>query len=362
MSDLNYTLLSAIGVIQSIVNAETGEILYLISDEAERWKSAVEVGHGIRFYQTLDEIGGKVRQVESLKTGAILYGKQKARGGRHSQEGSPSAGFPLSTVHISPHVEYRRGGNVLKTVKEQVKPDSKNDEYRKKVCAKRGAIQTFSHSSRRRLLQTLNGVNRDASLPLFATITYPKNYPSAKQAKKDLHNLLRRFMRQFPNGCIVWKLEPQERLAPHFHFEVWGVQEQEFYEWIVENWHEIAGQEDINHKLFMQGLLKDSERCVSKCEDYQHMTRYVSKYIAKLFEADEWCEQWTGRYWGVVNKEKMPLGELVQVEMSDKKISDVMRYQKRFAGIKKSFSHKTLTTFCNAEQWISNIIRTSDNG
>ena len=38
-----------------------------------------------------------------------------------------------------------------------------------------------------------------------------------------------------------WKLEPQERGAPHYHCLIWGVDEGELLDFVAYTWYEIAG-------------------------------------------------------------------------------------------------------------------------
>lgn len=52
----------------------------------------------------------------------------------------------------------------------------------------------------------------------FITLTYAKDFPiHARTAKRDLATLIKRLRRQFPGCGGVWRLEYQERGAPHFH-------------------------------------------------------------------------------------------------------------------------------------------------
>lgn len=261
----------------------------------------------------------------------------------------------LSTVHIRPKCEYRRGAGVLKVIRGHEKLNSAGDEGRKKVSSKRGSIETFSFASRRRLQRELAGVRRDAEMPCFITLTYPELFPNAKRAKRDLKVFSQRLVREFGGLGACWKLEPQERTAPHFHLLSWGISQADLFSWIPYNWFDIAGGGDKKHLRWHLGLAGNKNKpCVSTVENYQHMQRYASKYLAKTFEVTGWQEQWTGRYWGFLQKENIPFGELVKDEITDAEAVKIQRYQRRFAGIRHRGGY-SLTTLCDVEQWKEKI-------
>jgi hypothetical protein len=98
---------------------------------------------------------------------------------------------------------------------------------------------------------------------------------------------------------------------------------------------------------------------------------YASKYLGKTFDVAGWGEKWTGRFWGVVNRENIPFGNTVKMEIERYKAVQAMRYQRRFANppinligkidegkkIKKRHfrNNQALTIFCDADQWVSRL-------
>jgi len=83
----------------------------------------------------------------------------------------------------------------------------------------RGAVcRGFSARSRARMMRLLGMLRRDA-LPVFVTLTYPRVWSSDyRQWKRNLDafgHWLRRW--SLGKGSAVWKLELQDRSAPHFH-------------------------------------------------------------------------------------------------------------------------------------------------
>lgn len=252
----------------------------------------------------------------------------------------------LSTAHIRPFYQIATGASLLKASRGVGCPAVGG--------GKRKQISGFSRSSRLRLMRTIARVRRDASLPCFVTLTYPDRFPTVEQAKRDLKVFLQRFKRAFPEAGGIWKLEPQQRGAPHYHMLVWGVDEVELFIWVLRAWHEIAGQGDENHYLFHAGMLKGSKPCVSQVRSFRGVWSYASKYLGKVFEVVEWGSRWTGRYWGTFSPKNVPFGELLQVDLTLPQVHDLMRYQRRFS---KQRCHRasryqnSMTIFCDADQW-----------
>ena len=255
---------------------------------------------------------------------------------------------PLSKVHISPYIEYRAGASLLKAHRGGVSEAPKG--------GKRGAIAGFSSAARRRLMYFIASVRRDASLPLFITLTYPENFPDPKQSKKHLDAFFKRFNRAYPEHGTVWKLEPQERGAPHFHLMAWGCELSALMEFIPSAWYDIAGGGDEKHLLWHCGKF-GNQHCVQQVRKFEGVRSYASKYLGKTFEVAGWSEKWTGRFWGVVNRSNIPLGELVQEEVTREKAIELLRYERRFSGLNKFRTNKSLTIFCDASQWIEKVLK-----
>jgi hypothetical protein len=259
------------------------------------------------------------------------------------------AGVPLSKAHISPHIEYRAGASLLKAHRGGEKQEQVGGGLR-------GAIGGFSAGARRRLMYFIASVQRDAPLPVFITLTYPEVFPDPRQSKKHLDRFFKRLDRAFPQHGTVWKLEPQERGAPHYHLMTWGCDLQELQDFIPSAWFDIAGNGDMKHLRWHRGEF-GNQHCVQQVRKFEGVRSYASKYLGKTFEVAGWSEQWTGRFWGVVNRSNIPLGELVQEEVTREKAVELLRYERRFSGLDKFRSNRSLTIFCNVNQWIEKVVK-----
>ena len=268
---------------------------------------------------------------------------------------------PLSTAHKStqngtgngavmvrkPFVEWRAGASLLKV--------SKAEPTKRSGGGLRGVVKGFTRGARQRLMKTIAGVRRDAKLPVFVTLTYPKAFPEPRQSKTHLKRFIMRLRRAFPEAGIIWKLEPQQRGAPHYHLLVWGSSQKNLRGFVPTAWYEIAGGGDPLHLLWHEGKLKN-KHCVNAVYSFKGVWAYASKYLGKTFEVAGWDSKAVGRHWAVVKPVNIPFGEPQTLEVSRSTAVQVMRYQKRFAKL-KGRSYPSLTVFCDSEQWINKVVK-----
>ena len=266
---------------------------------------------------------------------------------------------PLSKAHIRPflvpvvknelpNVKYYKGASLFRSTKSR--------KCQAVGGGARGGIKGFSRNSRRRLLELIACVKRSAELPQFVTLTYPEKFPTVERAKRDLKIFFQRLNRRFPEVGYIWKLEPQKRGAPHFHILVWGIDTIDLFSWTVKNWFNIAGDGDKNHFLFHAGVLPGSKPCVSKVRSFRGVWSYAAKYLGKTFEVADWGSKWTGRFWGVGNRQNIPLGELQTIETDYSTVVQLMRYQRKFMNMRKAKDLNSLKTFCDCDQWVNRFL------
>lgn len=166
---------------------------------------------------------------------------------------------------------------------------------------KRGRVASFSPSSQRRLRVLVNTLPNTLPLPLFVTLTYPEHWPDEPAAwKRQLDRLLTVLTRKYAKPTIIWKLEPQERGAPHFHLAVYTTRFMRAG-WLAATWYAIVGSGDTKH------LHAGTQ--VKRARSRRGSLSYIGKYIGKkIYPKAGW--EAVGRYWGVRNR---PAGMLKKV-------------------------------------------------
>lgn len=183
---------------------------------------------------------------------------------------------------------------------------------------KRGDIRGFSRASRKRMIEFMAQTRTRGQL-IFATFTYPDEFPPESQWHAHFEALRRRIEREYPDASIIWRKELKERLsgvskgkvAPHYHMiidtGVSGVPDirvdtaisygksypkttstlsRSFEQWALKAWSEIVASNDPKHEHY--GAF------VVACRNKRHAYKYVSKYVAKE-DHDEFS---VGRRWG----------------------------------------------------------------
>lgn len=209
----------------------------------------------------------------------------------------------------------------------------------------RSVVSGFSASSRRRLMQQLAKVRRDA-VPIFLTLTYPNEWPlSPQEWKRHLHNFRRRFVRAYPQVSMIWKLEPQRRGAPHFHLFVFGIDTIEvgFRQWLSETWYQVVASGDEKH-------LRAGTR-VEYLRNIRGAFSYAAKYMGKAVENREEWER-PGRFWGVYGRDNLPVGVVFDVPLSWLEATDLHRFLRRYAKLPAS-GRPMLRVFVECpERWL----------
>lgn len=129
----------------------------------------------------------------------------------------------------------------------------------------RGAVGSEpSAASLRRLRHSLKRVDWEAKRgPVMVTLTYKREYPTARETKVHRERLCKRFVRRGWGGH--WVLQPQRRGAPHYHLLVstgWVSKQ-----WLAQVWEEVTegagGYVDVRQVPSKQGV--------------GYMCRYISR-------------------------------------------------------------------------------------
>lgn len=178
---------------------------------------------------------------------------------------------------------------------------------------KRGKVGGFTRSSQRRLRVLTNTLPVTLPLPLFITLTYPGWWPDdPEQWKRDLNTMLKAISRELDAPPIIWKLEPQERGAPHFHLAVYSAAMLP-KKWLSRRWYKVVGSRDRKH-------LKAGTK-IERARSRRGALSYIAKYLEKKVGPRAGWEA-VGRYWGVWNR---PKGLLKRVHLPQKSAYTIRR-------------------------------------
>lgn len=138
-------------------------------------------------------------------------------------------------------------------------------------------------------------------LPYFVTLTYHHEWPSEPSGWHDqVKALTKRLERIWGRLMYYWRLEFQERGAPHLHLLLWfedstaRISDPTQRLWRFRNnvawcWNEIVDPSDYEHL--------EAGTSVEPCKNLRHLTGYLSKYVAKT-EQIQPAPAGIGRVWG----------------------------------------------------------------
>ena len=240
---------------------------------------------------------------------------------------------PLSYSHNGPSIEIATNGTYTKLNI----PGAKDKQTR----PKRGRIDNFTPKSRRRMMDKLNQVDQAKLAPhkYFTTLTYADFDHDRRKWNAHRRAFEKRIKRRYDIQAMVWKLEPQKRLAPHFHYLIFAHEEIDNDE-LAQCWHDIAGQNNPDHLAWHRGDLGNGNKpCTTKIEYFDGVKSYVSKYCSKEIEGDTLPAWWRGgRFWG--GMQDLPI-TIETVEITPREAFDIRRVMRKLYESKTKKIYKT---------------------
>lgn len=304
---------------------------------------------GLFFVELSSKAGrGRYQPLRALLRSERPGSDQAPCGGSEVKIRTAGGASGLSSVHISPRPSENPAGCVAiwhegSKIK-VMKPLRDRTRLRQGEPIPRGKIKQFSWDSRRRLMRKLAETVRGRH-PLFITLTYPGTFPTDPEKwKRDFDTIWKRLERRFPQACGIWKLEAQRRGAPHFHLLVWNIDYKKTVFWIKQAWYEVVGSCDERH-------LRAGTR-VEAIRSWNGVMMYAAKYMGKI----ETCQGWEspGRFWGVRNKEFIPMSDIKVIPITYKQACELMRYLRRYCHI-KGRDYQSLTGLVDGRVWAHRI-------
>lgn len=191
--------------------------------------------------------------------------------------------------------------------------------------SRRGDVIGFSRRARKRLMDLVATLDNDMSAS-FITLTYGQGFPPCDVSKSHLHNFARRLLRLSPNSAVIWRMELQERGAPHYHLLLTNPA------WIDKTklarfWHEVIGDQFADYSSGFAKAPFTQIRYVPP-HSKSKVLAYVSKYVAKKPQTIEDAQSLDlagggfnnvpylttfGRVWGVYGRKNLPYAPQVVI-------------------------------------------------
>lgn len=216
--------------------------------------------------------------------------------------------------------------------------------------AKRGIIRAFSRSSRLRLMRFMARLKTRKIRATFITLTFTEMV-SHERAKKVLKRFNMRLRRAYKTASAVWRLEYQpKRGAIHFHLLCFNLPYWKQKE-LQETWEDCTNE---------QTSIVD----IRLIHGARSIMAYISKYIAKVDDRpttslDDGSYQHVegegsaGRFWGYINKELLPLGEVVAGVLTDRQtIRSLSSFAWSLLGSDNPYNSLSFHLFCDNARWL----------
>jgi hypothetical protein len=264
------------------------------------------------------------------------------------------------------------GGYLLRVILpsrngEKLEPEEGGDLEDETEDGKRAEITDFSQKSRRHFRDDLSRILNEARrTAVLTTYTYPAEFPDATDriCKAHLEQMNKRLVRAISDASGHWKLEFQDRGAPHFHCILYGLTEEKMIaafpaspaamnkwkgaikagkmtpglvglqEWMSQAWFEIVGSGDEKH-------LRAGVR-IETVRDPNAAVWYMSSYASK---SDQTLPGFrVGRYWGSFNKKHLPFAPVEVDQLTQRQAVVVARCLRkhRVAAMKAAAIRKAL--------------------
>lgn len=216
----------------------------------------------------------------------------------------------------------------------------------------RGPVRGFTRAARLRLLRTVAKLRRD-TIPLFVTLTYPAEYShNPDDWKRNLKAWSGRLKRRNPGAAFIWRLELQQRGAPHYHLLLFGVPPDElksFREWLSTSWYEVVQSADKKHLA--------AGTNAQRIRTHRGVMSYAGKELAKTTQsllAERYADG-VGKWWGAYHRKDLPIVTPSEIALTQESASRMMRTMRRYANIFTRSGNPSLTIFCDPDWWLDHL-------
>jgi len=198
----------------------------------------------------------------------------------------------------------------------------------------RGAVTTFSPQSRRRFMKKIY-ILQSSSRCLWITLTQPAAFVGSIGARRMQKLFVARVRRAFPTACGLWRIQPQKRGAPHFHFMIYGVafdglDVKSVRANLSRMWTAVViGGIENGDKLSARsrGQIARYGCDVAEMNTSDGVQRYASRYLSRTDAAGNAAV--VGRQWGAFNRDALPVSIAETVTVSRAVAQNVVRAARR---------------------------------
>ena len=212
---------------------------------------------------------------------------------------------------VKPIVRLEAQGRLLK-----VTATLDDDEIRR-GGGDRGNVTEFSSQSRLRLFRLIARLKAPESKGYRSKVSFVTLTTQAilhpRVFKLYLFRLFRRLRKRFPSTAVIWRLEYQQRGAPHVHCILYNAPYIDKVK-LQSVWGDIVGEEQPFTRIEL-------------VRAYKNLMKYVGKYVGKTsaeggFNSVTYSNQVenlsarelesAGRVWGVYNRRALPMADLYE--------------------------------------------------
>lgn len=186
----------------------------------------------------------------------------------------------------------------------------------------RGEVCGFSKSSSKRLKLKLMMLNFQACEGGFLTLTWHNFWAGDwKEWKKARRRFERRLYYHWPTLLgHIWRLEFQQRGAPHFHlllcWQIGGAPQEDWFDtWVRAVWNECIGAVgDADHAKYGAKYINIKEGKGGLGALIGYLCKEMGKSDQAHLKGEDGDALPTGRTWGIVGD--VPMGKEVEIELT----------------------------------------------
>jgi hypothetical protein len=186
---------------------------------------------------------------------------------------------------------------------------------------------------------------------MHVLLTYPEEYPEDPTLwKAHLERFLKRLDRRYGKHAVLWRLEFQERGAPHLHLVVFlntvlpisPTALREFRDFVACSWYEACGR--LSEEHLEAGTSVERVRSLVGLMKYLTKLETLQRGLQGGAEDPEGEGLSVGRRWGAWNRSLLPIS-LERVWVRRRDAFSIRRILRKLKGVKPRGAVRTMRLF-----------------